>query len=72
MVVAARESKGFARVVDLRKGDVLFSAAKVYLGLLGVISKKRAQCEKGKRAGGGGGKGGGGVQTTWEEGLFAV
>lgn len=39
MVVAAREAEGFARAVDLREGDALFSAAKVSLGLLGVISK---------------------------------
>ncbi|KAG6389434.1 hypothetical protein SASPL_150902 [Salvia splendens] len=39
MVVAAGEAEGFARVVDLKEGDSLFSAAKVSLGLLGVISK---------------------------------
>lgn len=39
MVVAAKESEGFAKLVDLRETDELFNAAKVSLGLLGVISK---------------------------------
>lgn len=39
VVVAGNESEGFAKVLDLRESDQLFHAARVSLGLLGVISK---------------------------------
>lgn len=39
IVVPASESKGFARVMEVESGDALFHAARVSLGLLGVISK---------------------------------
>uniref|UniRef100_A0ACD5WQ41 Uncharacterized protein n=1 Tax=Avena sativa TaxID=4498 RepID=A0ACD5WQ41_AVESA len=39
LVVAAGVDHGWARVVPLKKGDALFPAALVSLGLLGVISK---------------------------------
>ncbi|KAK4380917.1 L-gulonolactone oxidase 3 [Sesamum angolense] len=39
LIVPAKESEGFARVLDLRSGDPLLHAAKVSLGMLGVISK---------------------------------
>lgn len=39
LVVTAGEADGWARVLTLRRGDELFPAALVSLGLLGVISK---------------------------------
>ncbi|KAL3645913.1 hypothetical protein CASFOL_011093 [Castilleja foliolosa] len=47
LVVAAKESEGFAKVLDLREGDPLFNAAKVSLGMLGVISKVTFSLEQG-------------------------
>lgn len=39
LIVPARESEGFAKVVNLKGDDPLLNAAKLSLGLLGVISK---------------------------------
>eukprot|EP00267_Zea_mays_P020766 XP_008644209.1 uncharacterized protein LOC100501771 isoform X2 [Zea mays] len=39
LVVTAGEADGWARVLTLRRGDELFPAALVSLGLLGVVSK---------------------------------
>lgn len=39
VVVGGGEAEGFAKVVDVRENDALFNAARVSLGLLGVISK---------------------------------
>ncbi|XP_062218857.1 L-gulonolactone oxidase 3-like [Phragmites australis] len=39
LVVPAGEADGWARVLELQKGDDLFPAALVSLGLLGVVSK---------------------------------
>ena len=39
VVVGARGNEGFAKVLSVESGDPLFSAARVSLGLLGVISK---------------------------------
>ncbi|KAK4383103.1 L-gulonolactone oxidase 3 [Sesamum angolense] len=47
LIVPAKESEGFARVLDLRSGDPLLNAAKVSLGMLGVISKVRLMLEGG-------------------------
>ncbi|KAH6835838.1 D-arabinono-1 [Perilla frutescens var. hirtella] len=47
IVVAGKESEGFAKVVDLRESDALFHAARVSLGLLGVISKVTFSLEPG-------------------------
>ncbi|KAL0297272.1 UNVERIFIED_CONTAM: L-gulonolactone oxidase 3 [Sesamum radiatum] len=47
LIVPAKESEGFARVLDLRSGDPLLNAAKVSLGMLGVISKVRLMVEGG-------------------------
>ncbi|KAL2940086.1 L-gulonolactone oxidase 3 [Bienertia sinuspersici] len=45
LVVPANESQGFAKVVWLEGDDPLFKAAKVSLGLLGVISKVKLSLE---------------------------
>ncbi|KAL8522044.1 hypothetical protein ACS0TY_012261 [Phlomoides rotata] len=47
LVVPGKESEGFAKVVNLKRGDPLFNAAKVSLGLLGVISKVTFSLEAG-------------------------
>lgn len=41
LVVPAGRAEGFAKVIRLDAGDALFNAARVSLGLLGVISKVR-------------------------------
>ncbi|KAL7112157.1 hypothetical protein ACP275_05G134400 [Erythranthe tilingii] len=47
LIVPAKESQGFARIVDLKAGDPLLNAAKVSLGMLGAISKVRLVLERG-------------------------
>ncbi|RWW64664.1 hypothetical protein BHE74_00028085 [Ensete ventricosum] len=42
MVIPAGESEGYAKVVRLLRGDPLFNAASVSLGLLGIISQVSA------------------------------
>lgn len=47
VVVAGKESESFAKVLDLREKDALFHAARLSLGLLGVISKVTFSLEAG-------------------------
>ncbi|KAK6129689.1 hypothetical protein DH2020_036555 [Rehmannia glutinosa] len=47
LIVAGKESEGFAKVLDLKSGDALFNAARVSLGMLGVISKVTFSLEPG-------------------------
>ncbi|KZV51137.1 L-gulonolactone oxidase [Dorcoceras hygrometricum] len=47
LIVAAKETEGFAKVVNLNRSDVLLNAAKVSLGMLGVISKVTLSLEPG-------------------------
>lgn len=50
LIVPAKESEGFANVMNLQGNDAILNAAKVSLGLLGVISKVSTKfifkCEK--------------------------
>ncbi|XP_073135813.1 L-gulonolactone oxidase 3 [Henckelia pumila] len=47
LIVAAKETEGFAKVVNLNRSNALFNAAKVSLGMLGVISKVTLSLEPG-------------------------
>ncbi|KAL5538786.1 hypothetical protein UlMin_043919 [Ulmus minor] len=47
LVVPAKPSQGFAKILRLEAKDPLLNAAKVSLGLLGVISKVKLSLEKG-------------------------
>ncbi|KAG6698543.1 hypothetical protein I3842_08G025000 [Carya illinoinensis] len=47
LVVPARPSEGYAKIIRLEPRDPLFDAAKVSLGLLGVISKVKFSLERG-------------------------
>lgn len=44
LIVPAKQSEGFAKIVKLEPKDQIFNAAKVSLGLLGVISKVGTPC----------------------------
>lgn len=45
LIVPANESEGYAKIIKLTPQDPLFNAAKVSLGLLGIISKVTFQLE---------------------------
>ncbi|XP_008220057.1 PREDICTED: L-gulonolactone oxidase 3 [Prunus mume] len=45
LIVPAKQSEGFAKIVKLEPKDQIFNAAKVSLGLLGVISKVKLSLE---------------------------
>lgn len=47
LVVPAKESEGFAKVIRIEAQDQLLNAARVSLGMLGVISKVKFSLEKG-------------------------
>lgn len=46
LVVPAKQSEGYAKILRLEPKDQLFNAAKVSLGLLGVISKVKLSLER--------------------------
>ncbi|KAK4338031.1 hypothetical protein RND71_042518 [Anisodus tanguticus] len=45
LIVPAHEDEGYAKIIKLTRQDPLFNAAKVSLGLLGIISKVTFQLE---------------------------
>ncbi|KAI3454079.1 hypothetical protein Pfo_010742 [Paulownia fortunei] len=47
LIVPAKESEGFAKAINLKGSDPLLNAAKVSLGMLGVISKVTFSLERG-------------------------
>jgi FAD/FMN-containing dehydrogenase len=44
LIVPARESEGYAKIIRIGAKDPLLNAAKVSLGMLGVISKVSFKC----------------------------